>query len=62
MRTLRNLIALPIFFATATTSWAQLSEAERWAIQVENKYEIYPNITYHIANCRAKLVKNNMVG
>ena len=39
-----------LIFALAAPSWAQLPEAQRWAIQVENKYEIYRNITYHIAN------------
>src|SRR5580658_8991534 len=50
IRTLRCFAAITIFFMAATTSWAQLSDAAQWAVQVQNKYEIYPNTTYHIAN------------
>ena len=39
-----------MFFALAGTSWAQLSEAERWVAQVGNAYEVEPNVTYVVAN------------
>lgn len=50
MHTLRRLIALVIFSALAGTGWAQLSEAERAAIQIENGYDVIPDITYLVAN------------
>jgi acetyl esterase/lipase len=54
MRTLRDLEATVvlalILCSAAPASRAQLSDAERWAVQVEDQYDIYPNITYHIAN------------
>jgi acetyl esterase/lipase len=50
MRRLRCVVGLVIFFTLGATSWAQLSEAERWAAQVENAYEVEPNVTYLVAN------------
>jgi acetyl esterase/lipase len=47
----RSVVAFIVFFAVvATTSWAQLSEAARGTIRIENGYEITPNITYYVAN------------
>jgi len=50
MRGLRRVIALVMFFTGGATSWAQLPEAERWGAQVENAYEVEPNVTYLVAN------------
>jgi hypothetical protein len=50
MRRLRCVMGLVIFFTLGAISWAQLSEAERWAAQVENAYEVEPNVTYLVAN------------
>jgi len=51
MRTLRGVVALIVVFtAAAMTGWAQLSEAARGAIRIENSYEVIPNITYYVAN------------
>lgn len=50
-RKLDRLAVLTIFFifTAAVTSCAQVSETS-WAIQAQNKYEIYTNIVYHVAN------------
>ena len=50
IRRLCCVLGLVIFFTLGATSWAQLSEAERWAAQVENAYEVEPNVTYLVAN------------
>jgi acetyl esterase/lipase len=50
MRRLRCVVGLVIFFTLGATSRAQLPEAERWAAQVENAYEVEPNVTYLVAN------------
>jgi acetyl esterase/lipase len=50
MRRLRCVVGLVIFFTLGATSWAQWPEAERWAAQVENAYEVEPNVTYLVAN------------
>ena len=50
MRGLRRVIALVMFFTWGATSWAQLPEAERWGAQVENAYEVEPNVTYPVVN------------
>jgi len=50
MRRLRCVLGLVIFFTLGATSWAQLSEAQRWAAEVENAYEVEPNVTYLVAN------------
>jgi acetyl esterase/lipase len=55
MRTQRGVVAfvvicLSVVFLTATTTQAQLSEAARGAIRIENTYEVTPDITYHVAN------------
>jgi acetyl esterase/lipase len=53
---LRGMIAVLTFLALAGTSWAQLSEAERWVARVGNAYEVEPNVTYAVAdNYEAKL-------
>lgn len=36
--------------ACVTTSWAQLSEAERSAVLISHNYDVIPNITYLTAN------------
>lgn len=51
MRTLRSVLAFVVAFsAVATTSRAQLSEAARGAVRIENSYDVTPNITYYVAN------------
>ena len=51
MRTLRSVVAFVVVLtAVATTSKAQLSEAARGAVRIENGYEVVPNITYYVAN------------
>ena len=51
MRPLRNLVAFVVVLtAVAVTSWAQLSEAARGTVRIENSYEVVPNITYYVAN------------
>jgi len=50
IRRLCGVLGLVIFFTLGATSWAQLSEAERWAAQVENACEVEPNVTYLVAN------------
>src|SRR5579871_1178033 len=51
MRTLRSVVAFVVAFtALATTGWAQLSEAARGIVRIENSYEVTPNITYYVAN------------
>ena len=47
---LRGIMAVLMFFTLAATSWAQLSETERWVAQVGNAYEVEPNVTYLVAN------------
>src|SRR5258705_1197223 len=50
MRRLGCVLGLVIFFTLGATSWTQLSEAQRWAAEVENAYEVEPNVTYLVAN------------
>jgi acetyl esterase/lipase len=49
MYRLRGVVALGFWLVT-TISSAQLTEAARSAIRIENAYDVVPNITYHIAN------------
>ena len=50
MRMFRGLFVFGILIATAATSWAQLSEAERSAVLIGHDYEVSANITYLEAN------------
>jgi acetyl esterase/lipase len=51
MRALRSFVAFVVVLtAVATTSKAQLSEAARGAVRIDNGYEVVPNITYYVAN------------
>jgi len=50
MRKLHGVLAAVACLACVTTSWAQLSEAERSAVLIIHDYEVIPNITYLTVN------------
>ncbi len=50
MRLLRGLLATLVFLSCVSTSWAQLSEAERSAVLIGHGYAVRANITYLVAN------------